>query len=160
MRTPYVLTCAATLEYLLNDLIAAHTLHNYNIELADSIADSLYRLPFLNKLITIPTLATHGRLRVNRNSDTYGALKRLIRVRNTLVHNKTNAADLDCEMTEDGSLHFRLPMRVLENHPQSIQVKDCEKYREALLDFVSFCHAGRARDTFSPDSIKPSKFLI
>jgi hypothetical protein len=42
LRPPYVLTCAATLEYLLNDLIATFALHNYRQDDATEIAAALY----------------------------------------------------------------------------------------------------------------------
>ena len=68
VHIPYVLTCAATLEYLLNDLVSCFALHHYAGPDASMIAESLYTLSFRKKLEAIPSVVTGNRLVLNRSS--------------------------------------------------------------------------------------------
>ncbi len=108
---PFILTCAAALECALNDYIITH----FSSE-NDELIPGYLSMSLRGKLTNIVPLLTDGQYKINTEHKTYKTLVELIRVRNRLVHNKSDYEE--CEGTvvtaENGDIHIKIPDEVNE----------------------------------------------
>ena len=88
IEIPFVLTCAATLECLLNDKIILYCIETYGSDDYEQFAEPLIWDGFLKKINTIIPLLSHNQYNIRTDSECYIELKGLIDVRNSLTHNK------------------------------------------------------------------------
>lgn len=84
---PFVITCAAALECILNDCLI-RTFREVE-ELATQL-DGYLSMTLKGKLINVVPLVTAQRFALNQRHKTYHHLAELIRVRNQLVHNRSS----------------------------------------------------------------------
>jgi hypothetical protein len=158
IRAPYVITCAATLEYLLNDIILSYSLHTSDSDAsATLLARSLSTLSFRSKLTTLPHVITSGRLTIDTECETYKTLSDLISTRNRLVHNKPVVVVVESENEDRAEIGFK--NKDLLTSPVSIDKSQCHRYRHALLEFLRCVHDGMPDTGFDPDALQPSTLL-
>ena len=97
---PFVLTLAAALECSLNDHLIKHFDNQYG-KASKQMLSGLMSMNFKGKLINIVPLLTQYKYSLNTSHKTYAALVELIKLRNSLVHNKSDFDEKDFSLEKD-----------------------------------------------------------
>jgi hypothetical protein len=144
LLVPFILTCAAALEAMLNDEIISWAQETFASESYKRIADAHLSMSLRGKLEYIVPLMTHNSYILRTNSVEHKTLSSLITRRNELMHGKAffqfNQVDVDGD-AED--LQFNpLNLETLEKLPTSpsdpfdeVTVAECLSCYEALEAF-------------------------
>jgi hypothetical protein len=132
---PFVLTCAAALECMLNDAIIEHTSHIFGLENYRRFADTLITIPLRGKLDYIIPLASNYKFLIRQESATYQQLASLISIRNKLTHNKTFPYELETEEPEK-IMEMALPRKFEEQLEPNINVDYCYSSLRALKNLA------------------------
>ncbi|MBS9812034.1 MULTISPECIES: phosphatidylinositol kinase [Vibrio] len=103
---PFILTLAAALECSLND----HLIEHFDDEFGDSskqLLPGLLSMNFKGKLINIVPTLTQYKYKLNTNHKVYALLVELIKLRNSLVHNKSDydEKEISIHKDESGQVH-------------------------------------------------------
>lgn len=85
-KIPFVLTCAASLEAVLNDHLVNASFQQFGALNYKILADAYLSMTFRGRLTAIVPLLTKGRFIIRTESKVYTALCKLIKLRNELVH--------------------------------------------------------------------------
>jgi len=128
---PFVLTCAAALECMLNDAIIEHTIYIFGQENYRRFADALMAIPLRGKLDYIVSLASNNEFLIRQESTTYQQLASLITTRNKLTHNKSFPYELNTEEPEN-ILKMEVPRELVEQLEPNINFDYCESSLLAL----------------------------
>lgn len=153
---PFVLTCAAALESLLNDHIIIYSLNKFDLNEYKNIADGLISIPFLKKLEYCIPLLTDSKYVLDKNCETYIVLAKLIKKRNNMMHNKIFMEDFDA--IEENENQYRIDLTnnaIYERYKMGTSVKDCKVIYKSYLELKKLLSAGSK----IPNSklVKPSK---
>src|SRR3990172_8306397 len=132
---PFVLTCAAALECMLNDSIIEHTSYIFGHENYRRFADALMTIPLRGKLDYIVPLASNNEFLIRQESTTYQQLASLITIRNKLTHNKSFPYGLETEEPEN-ILKMEIPRELAEQLEPNINPDYCESLLQALKNLV------------------------
>jgi hypothetical protein len=144
LLVPFILTCAAALEAMLNDEIISWAQETFSLESYKRIADAHLSMSFRGKLEYIVPLRTHNSYILRTNSVEYKTLSSLITRRNELMHGKSffqfNQVDVESD-AED--LQFNpLNLETLKKLPSSpsdpfheVTAEECLLYYGALEAF-------------------------
>jgi hypothetical protein len=87
---PFLLTCAAALECCLNDHIIEYYGNKFDDDQAALLTSGTLSMTLKGKLLHIVPLLTSQKFMININHKSYQVLAELIRLRNSLVHNKSD----------------------------------------------------------------------
>jgi hypothetical protein len=112
LRVPYIITCAAALECLLNDRLIEFCYVNWK-EKYKSIAESYISMSFRRKLISLFPILTHDSFRINQEHQTYRRLCDLIRARNKLMHGKSFLQEIELLATQEPKTDRTLPDKMM-----------------------------------------------
>lgn len=114
MLLPFVVTCAATLECILNEHISLGCNEKFSGHSKD-IQDALVSMSLAGKLRFIIPFLTDNQARLNRHHPACHLLVGLISLRNKLMHYKTSFEEVDAEMGVDdngrGTLNLTLTLK-------------------------------------------------
>lgn len=144
LLVPFILTCAAALEAMLNDEIISWAQETFSSESYKRIADAHLSMTLRGKLEYIVPLMTNNSYILRTNSVEYKTLSGLITRRNELMHGKAyfqfNQVDLDDD-AEDQQIKT-LNIDTLKKLPSSpsdpfheVTVEECLSYYAALEAF-------------------------
>jgi len=100
LAVPFVLTCGASLECLLNDRLIADLWEIWFDDDYRPIVDGYLSMSLRGKLDAIVPLLTENRFLINRAHPTYQRLAELISQRNRITHNKSFFEDVEVEFGE------------------------------------------------------------
>ena len=108
---PFTITCAATLESLLNDHIVSELWEEWTEDHYKQLSESYLTMSLRGKLDSIVSLLTHNRFLINRDHKIYCRLAALVSLRNKLVHKKSFMEEYMFEFHEDeqGIMQMRSP---------------------------------------------------
>lgn len=133
---PFILTCAAALECLLNDNIIGHTASTYGPDNYRRYAEGLISIQLRSKLDYIVPLLSNGRFELRQNTPTYNDLCRLISIRNSLMHNKTFLQEVEAEIvqqeTPEVKMQMNYPTELLHLNPKTSH-SDSKKFHDAVV---------------------------
>ena len=106
MVVPFVLTCAAALEWTLNDIIIS----TFDSEPERYLVDGYLSMNLRGKLTNIVPIATQNEFYINKDHKTYLHLSELISLRNRIVHNKSSHETHDGAIVKDpdGEVQIRV----------------------------------------------------
>lgn len=90
---PYVLTCAAWLESLLNESLHTFLMERYN----EDVMQAILSLQLPKKLTILVPVLTEGRYRIKKDHTVYQRLAALIQVRNSIAHAKPKLEEMTAE---------------------------------------------------------------
>ncbi|HGF5057925.1 TPA: hypothetical protein ACF31P_004647, partial [Vibrio parahaemolyticus] len=100
LTVPFILTLAAALECSLNDHLTEH----FDDEFGDSskqMLPGLMSMNFKGKLINIVPILTKYKFKLNTEHKVYALLVELIKLRNNLVHNKSDYDSHEFTVSKD-----------------------------------------------------------
>ena len=86
---PFLLTVASALECSLNDHIIQHYGDSFEEEYSKLLIPGLLSMTLKGKLLNIVPLLTGNKYMINTGHKVYQLLSELIKLRNSLVHNKS-----------------------------------------------------------------------
>lgn len=112
LAVPFVLTCGASLECLLNDRIISDLWEVWFDDHYRPIVDGYLSMGLRGKLDTVVPLLTDNKFMINRSHPNYQALTELITQRNRIAHNKSFFEEVEFDFEKDdiaGSRSFTLP---------------------------------------------------
>jgi hypothetical protein len=144
LLVPFILTCAAALEAMLNDEIISWAHETFSKDSYKRIADAHLSMSLRGKLECIVPLRTNNSYILRMNSVEYKTLSSLITRRNELMHGKAffqfHQVDVESEV---GDLQFNpLNLETLKKLPSSpsdpfheVTVEECLSYYGALEAF-------------------------
>lgn len=145
LLVPFVLTCAAALEAMLNDEIISWAQESFPLESYKRIADTHLSISLRGKLDYIVPLRTCNSYIFRTNSAVYGTLSRLITRRNELMHAKSffNFHKIDLAGGGDDPLLLNpLNLEKLKELPSGpsdpyheVTTEECLSYYEAINEF-------------------------
>ncbi len=145
---PFLLTCAAALECSLNDNIIQYFTSQYG-EHGELQISGFLSMNFKGKLLNVVPLLTSNKYMINVNHKIYQKLSELIKIRNRLVHNKSNYEmyESHIEETEEGTPFITIPddldKKLSKKIDPTLGIKvgdigefhDClEKFHELFID--------------------------
>ena len=138
LLVPFVLTCAATLECLLNDRLIQHCLETYGSGDYRRYADRLTGLSIRAKLDFVIPLLSGDKYAIRSDSTTYANLIAMIALRNSLTHNKSFLKEYEAEILEvefDGTPLIAYPGDILKpiSAEDLVSIKP-EPYHDSLVD--------------------------
>jgi len=137
IEIPFVLTCAATLECLLNDKIILYCIETYGSDDYEQFAEPLIWDGFLKKINTIIPLLSHNQYNIRTDSECYIELKGLIDVRNSLTHNKSYLKEYEAKVTSTGVNQMSIIVPHAITEPKlKLQLKsiDCHRLYNSILE--------------------------
>jgi len=100
LAVPFVLTCASSLECLLNDNIIRHLWEIWSEDNYRPIVDGHLSMSLRGKLDTVVPLLTDNQYQLNRAHPAYQSLAELITQRNRIAHNKSFFDEVELELGE------------------------------------------------------------
>lgn len=98
---PFLLTCAAALECCLNDHAIQHLGNTFDDHQGSLLTQGFLSMSLKGKLLHVVPLLTAQKFMINTNHKTYQTLAELIRLRNSLVHNKSDFQFHEAQVMED-----------------------------------------------------------
>lgn len=144
LLVPFILTCAAALEAMLNDEIISWAQETFSNESYKRMADAHLSMSLRGKLEYIVPLQTHNSYVLRTNSAEYKTLSSLIARRNALIHSKSffhfNQVDVksDSEELQVNPLNLET-LKKLPSAPSDpfheVTVEECLSYYRALEAF-------------------------
>jgi len=138
---PFIVTCAAGLECLLNDTIINHVSFVFGPEGYKRFADPLLAIPLRGKLNYILPLISESKFFLKEKSPTYQNLASLISIRNKLMHNKSHYIEVDLEQKEDGTYGIQVPAKVTMLGKVKVTFTECNRFLDALKDLQKILSA-------------------
>jgi hypothetical protein len=160
-----ILTCSACLEYFLNDLLLNYAYGHWGPNDYHATARALLSMHLKKKLdIVVPLLSNHE-YRINYAHYTYKRLIALIKARNTITHNKPEAAELEYDQHYDGDKFIGFSVdtdrwdNLLKHSPDHFKYSECQTYQKALLDFVKRIFAAHYSLKGQPYQFRESKLI-
>lgn len=131
---PFVVTAAATLECLLNDKMIMYANYMVGLGSGNSLAKSFLSMSLPGKLNTIILLLSRNQFTVRQDNSVYRQLRRLIRLRNSLMHGKSfvDRQDVKVDHKADG---YSYTVKVPELPYRNIKIDDCAGFLRALQEF-------------------------
>ncbi len=124
LTVPFILTLAAALECSLND----HLIEYFDDEFGDNskqMLPGLMSMNFKGKLINIVPILTKYKYKLNTEHKVYALLVELIKLRNNLVHNKSDYDTHEFSLLKDE-----------EGSVQGLQYEDLESLMEKEVDYT------------------------
>lgn len=124
ITVPFILTLAAALECSLND----HLIEHFNDEFGDNskqMLPGLMSMNFKGKLINTVPILTKYKFKLNREHKVYALLVELIKLRNNLVHNKSDYDSHEFSLLKDE-----------EGNMQGLQYDDLKSLMEKEVDYT------------------------
>ena len=134
---PFILTCASALECSLNDYIIKHYSSDYHSH--SHLVDGYLSINFRGKLTNIVSILTNEKFIINTNHKTYQTLLELIRVRNRLVHNKSDYDECTgvVKTNEKNEMFFVIPEDInnkLDDYSFGIK-RPIGRFQDAIEEF-------------------------
>ncbi len=130
---PFVLTCAAALEAMLNDHLVSYAFNCLSKVHYKRVASAFLTMNLRGKIDAIVPILTSSRFVINSSSKAYSDLSRLITVRNEIVHSKSYYEEVDIEIIEE---QVKLPKNFLDKLMgatiRKLSVNDCNDFYQAL----------------------------
>lgn len=166
LKVPFILTCAAALEYYLNDLIIDYADNYWTLEDHRDIASALISIHFKKKLNFIVPLLSNNKYMINQTHYTYKRLSDLIQRRNSLIHNKPEIADLEMALLDKKEGTKRIVVdaktwdKLTKNAPDIIKYSICTNYYKALEDFIKRIYNVRYGSEKNGYKFTESKLII
>jgi hypothetical protein len=135
---PFLVTCAAALECLLNDNLIMHSDYIFGLDPKNKFAKAFLSMSLRGKLDTIIPLLTSNKYVIRQVSPTYQKLCRLIKLRNELMHGKAFATkhDVTVEHRESDGIGFS-PIKLPKMPYHGIGIEDCDGFLRALREMDS-----------------------
>jgi hypothetical protein len=158
---PFILTTAAALESSLNDYIVDHYIKIYGNH-GKSLIPGLLSMTLKGKLLNIVPLLTSNKFIINTEHKVYQLLAELIKLRNMLVHNKSDYDIHKAFIREDneGEMFIDIPDELKKQIEGKIDPtfgikNDVGKYHDALEKMhTSFF------DVYQNDNFKGNDLII
>lgn len=137
---PFVVTCAAALESLLNDYLITYSSYMYGLDNYNRFAEALLSIRLRGKLDIIIPLITDNKFIIKEDTNIYQKLIKLIRIRNELVHGKSlfNEYDLSVECYGKDGIKFS-PIKLQKGKKTTFNttLNDCRDFLSAIEEFES-----------------------
>lgn len=132
---PFVITCAAALEAMLNDCLIKHAFENFDAENYRKIAEALVSINLRGKLDSIVSLVSYNKFMIKKDSRNYQQLIRIISLRNFLMHGKSflNQYNVSIRDLRKGKISIRMPMR--NKQKINLSINECTQFLKALQAF-------------------------
>jgi len=131
---PYALTCAATLECILNEAIIQYSVIFYGFRDYERHARALLSLSLSAKLDYLFPFVTRNQYTIKVDSATYKRLKRLISVRNDLTHNKPFAQEMSFQVSDKGTNFTSHKSKLLNSFETALTYKNCSSFFESVQE--------------------------
>jgi hypothetical protein len=131
---PFTFTCAAALEATLNDHLVAYAFCEFDVGNYRRPAEAFLSMNLRSKLDVVVPLLSHNRFLVRSDSKPYQALRRLIRLRNELVHSKSFF--VECvkwnEEQDKPVINKNQQDKILKRGMRSVEASNCIEFYQAL----------------------------
>lgn len=153
-KGPFVFTCAAFIEYLMNILFLDHATKTVLPNQQRKVAEENINKTLKGKIDYILRLASNQQFDFDSESIMYKSLMELKTLRNALIHNKTKNQKVNIQRHKDGSISFVA-------HPP--------KYSFSLLDNVFIDQLHKAVCAFycdiyqafhRPEGVQKKEYMI
>jgi hypothetical protein len=133
-RLPFIVTCAATLECVLNESIIQYAIGHFPPEDVRRIAGAHLSMSLRGKLDCVVPLLSKSEFVNRRDSAAYQHLVKLISVRNTLMHNKSYLDDYGTEAKEnaDGTFSLGIAKQLLDRVAALPTSSECANFFSSL----------------------------
>ncbi len=135
----FVITLAAALESLLNDLIIGQMAYTFEPEHYRKYAEALIGMSARNKLEYIVPLCSDNQFVLKRDSSTYQQLTKLVSRRNCLMHNKAYLQEYQAEFhpidAATCNINIKVPYSTMDP-ALGITLQECTDYFDALKSFL------------------------
>lgn len=132
---PFVITSAAALECILNDYLILHTGEVCGMQ-DNTLAKAFLTMSLRGKLDIIVPYFSGNKYAMRQDSVAYQELRRLITLRNDLMHGKSFITGHDVDVEYDEPDRVRLSAITLPKpRYQDISSEQCMKFLNALKDF-------------------------
>ena len=132
---PFVLTCAATLECMLNDTIIDYCSFKFGFDELEKYTKPLVFLPLHQKFDYIFLFLSGNKFTIRRESLTYKHVEKLISLRNSLMHNASlhQRGSTKFVTTRDGTRTIIIPKSKLTVRIQSgLTIRNCTGFLQAV----------------------------
>ncbi len=150
---PFVLFCATSLEYFLNDIFINYSYKYFQDERQKRYAESLITLRLKVKLLIFIPIISGNKLQWNLDSSEYNTLNEIIRKRNKIAHGKDFFQGLETNLTDnyDG---FSISLKDFkDDNPLLTTKKDCDRYLKAIESFIENIYEKIEKDELSNSSL-------
>jgi hypothetical protein len=134
---PFVVTCAAALECLLNEAIIKYSSDEFGPDGYRRSAEALISMTFRGKLDLVVPLLSKGRFIFQNDSKVYLTLVRIISLRNTLMHNKPFLEKHEADIVTDSERRPNATIYIdtLNKYGFAIEFHTCIDFWEAIKAF-------------------------
>ena len=132
---PFVLTCAATFECMLNDTIIDYCSFKFGFKELERYSKSLVFLPLREKFDYVFPFLSGNKFAIRRESLTYKHIEKLISLRNSLTHNASlhQKGSTKFSATHDGRRTIIIPKSKLTVTIQSgLTIRNCTAFLQAV----------------------------
>jgi len=154
---PFILTCASALECSLNDYIIKH--YSSGEHSHKHLIDGYLSINLRGKISNIVSILTNEKFMINTNHKTYQTLLELIRVRNRLVHNKSDYDECTgvVKTNEKNEIFIKVPEDVsnkLDDYSFGIK-RPVGRFQDAIEEFYEkFYYIYKEPDFIGNDLIR------
>lgn len=161
LRVPFVITSASTLECILNDTIKKHFSDKFGVENSNLLLNKgLLAIPLRGKLNNIVSMLTGYKFVINRNHKVYRDLNELIKLRNDLVHKKSDYESFEGRKKVDleGNPYLDGLSDITSTSETDIYLgvpSDFVKYYDAIIEFYKLFI-----DVFAEEEFKGNDLVI
>lgn len=142
---PFMVTCAAALECLLNDHLIEYSFEMFGPDNYRRFAKAMLSINLRGKLDCIIPLLSGNKFIIRKDSQTYQQLARLITIRNNLMHNKNFLEEFEADIDEGrmDTISLKVTKDVYKKmEDPDLSRDDCAAFLHALQDLNHILSSG------------------